>query len=550
MTRIVLRHLRGSRAGQVDDFPLSQFTELTIGRDPSSMLRYDPEKDDLVGRQQARIAPDPADPMHFAITDLSSRNGTFVNKQRIIGTARVNPGDVIQFGPGGPEFQFDLEPRPEYSVKTTRLPAGSSADPAASHSVPPTRDSEADIKPSLSPRTTGRAAVGKATVERMISQIKGETRKHALIGGTAAALLLALIFGLWALIPSKPQPSGGLSAAEIATAHAGATVYIEVGWKLIDTATGSQVYHEYEPVKAGRGKIMLLPVYLRLPDGSIEPALTREAGRGLNKSIGGRHTGSGFVVTSDGFILTNRHVAATWHTAYDFPQHPSLLYELGPDGKWQKKITEEIPRDWVPTRARTLGREPLKGKLLEGRNDYLDVTFVKNELRIPAKLARVSNRHDVALIKIDVPQSVAKVEMHDNYDAVQPGQNITILGYPGISPDVIVATKSQDPFNRSYQYKVVPDPTISGGMIGKVLRVGQAAGRQDGRDYFNLFGDSYQLTVNSTGAGNSGGPVFDDHGRVIGIFFAGASRPGDAAITFAVPIRYGLELMSTNRVLK
>ena len=60
----------------------------------------------------------------------------------------------------------------------------------------------------------------------------------------------------------------------------------------------------------------------------------------------------------------------------------------------------------------------------------------------------------------------------------------------------------------------------------------------------SALGDVYQLTINSTGAGNSGGPVFDDHGRVIGIFFAGLR--GDAAITFAVPIRYGKELMSVS----
>jgi S1-C subfamily serine protease len=57
----------------------------------------------------------------------------------------------------------------------------------------------------------------------------------------------------------------------------------------------------------------------------------------------------------------------------------------------------------------------------------------------------------------------------------------------------------------------------------------------------------YQLTVNSTGAGNSGGPVFDDRGRVIGIFTSSNSL--DVKVTFAVPIRYGMELMGTSRVM-
>jgi serine protease Do len=61
-------------------------------------------------------------------------------------------------------------------------------------------------------------------------------------------------------------------------------------------------------------------------------------------------------------------------------------------------------------------------------------------------------------------------------------------------------------------------------------------------------GDAYQLTINSTGAGNSGGPVFDDHGRAVGIFTLSIQK--DAMITFAVPIRYGMELMGANEVIQ
>jgi S1-C subfamily serine protease len=50
------------------------------------------------------------------------------------------------------------------------------------------------------------------------------------------------------------------------------------------------------------------------------------------------------------------------------------------------------------------------------------------------------------------------------------------------------------------------------------------------------------LTINSTGAGNSGGPVIDTNGRVVAIFTLGIQR--DVQISGAVPIRYGMELMS------
>src|SRR5918999_4473827 len=112
MERIVLRHLTGSKANQVEEFPLSHVKEVVFGRDPSSTVKYDPDRDDLVGRQHARLTQDPGDSTQFIITDLNSRNGTFVNRQRIVGTTRLNFGDVVQLGPGGPDLVFEYEPRP------------------------------------------------------------------------------------------------------------------------------------------------------------------------------------------------------------------------------------------------------------------------------------------------------------------------------------------------------------------------------------------------------------------------------------------------------
>src|SRR6476661_2767846 len=122
MERIVLRHLSGSKANQVEEFPLSHFRELVFGRDPSSSVKYDPNRDDLVGRQHAKIVQDPSNPSQFIVTDLNSRNGTFVNRQRIVGSVSIAPGDTVQFGAGGPEFQFDLEPRPQHDMRPTRMP--------------------------------------------------------------------------------------------------------------------------------------------------------------------------------------------------------------------------------------------------------------------------------------------------------------------------------------------------------------------------------------------------------------------------------------------
>ncbi|HEX8636422.1 MAG TPA: FHA domain-containing protein, partial [Pyrinomonadaceae bacterium] len=76
MERMVIKHLSGSRANQVEEFALRHHNELIFGRDTSATVKYDPDRDDLVGRQHAKISKDPADPNGFVLTDLNSTNGT------------------------------------------------------------------------------------------------------------------------------------------------------------------------------------------------------------------------------------------------------------------------------------------------------------------------------------------------------------------------------------------------------------------------------------------------------------------------------------------
>jgi S1-C subfamily serine protease len=249
-------------------------------------------------------------------------------------------------------------------------------------------------------------------------------------------------------------------------------------------------------------------------------------------------------VTNDGFILTNRHVAATWKTSYQFPPDASPGVVVHSDGSIALRgdgspWIVQAPRDWVPANTIQAGQRLQGG--FEGRNDYLNVTFAGKEVRVPAKMGPISDRHDVAMIKIDVPEPMTKVEIYDNYDSIKQGDGSIVLGYPGVSPPMYGVIRSQDVFSRQSQVRIVPDPTVSVGHIGRVLRSQETSAKDT---IYSLFGDAYQLTINSTGSGNSGGPVFDDHGRAIGIFFA--SNRADAMVTFAVPIRYGKELMSVS----
>src|SRR5437867_675853 len=202
MNKILIRHLGGDRAQQADEFAAFGFRELIVGRDPTAQVRFDPDRDDLVSRQHLKIVADPNVPNAFQVVDLQSRNGTYLNRQRVFGSQRVSSGDVIQLGPGGPEIRFELDPPPPPSAAmlTRESPTETGFGTGAGMGLRPTRESM-PLPHGMSPELNAPRPVGRATVERMLgdvfSRVSGESRKGLWVGVAALVAILAVGGGTW-----------------------------------------------------------------------------------------------------------------------------------------------------------------------------------------------------------------------------------------------------------------------------------------------------------------------------------------------------------------
>jgi S1-C subfamily serine protease len=348
-----------------------------------------------------------------------------------------------------------------------------------------------------------------------------------------------------------------------------AVVQIEVGWHIVDTASKGTLYHRMVRNRDRNGKPLIpikreyLPGFVKLIVGSqsfiepfTEPNLKSEQGENAsdNIPIGGKHQGSGFVADPNGFILTNKHVAATWEMKYQWPDIKEyqaggilLVYQKNPVTEKLEQAggpmylrPEEFPTDWIPANSRLRGGKLFSGKNVDGEFDYLEVVFAGDRLRRRARLILPSDRHDVALIKVDVTQPLNHVQMRlvERDGEVKKQEPVLVMGYPSVTPEGIQVTASAQGFGNNSSAASVPDPTATSGAIQNLPR-DKVSSEQT---IFSEIGDAYQLDINATGSGNSGGPVFDDKGRVIGIFYAGRAS-GGAVVSFALPISYGLDLM-------
>lgn len=587
--KIVIRHLSGSKINQTNEFQIADFEKLSFGRDEDSDIRYDPEKDDLVSRKQAVIHRE--DGNNFSIRDQESRNGTLVNKQRVSGTTSLHHGDIVQFGSGGPEFLFELDPPPRFNLPQTR-------EASLNHFIQPTREvSTADLPQvsGVSKRQDRYDQKSRYTLlQDSFSLYKQKTLRTQISIGAALLGLIILIAGLsYALIIRSERKTDDL-LADVSETHqsemAGlekkvneiakektslmspqaigekfskAVVKIQLSWKLTHSETNQQVYHQVW------NKV---PAYLDI-NGKIIPWLTTDPENNTNRPINGTSHGTGFLASRNGLILTHLNVAAgatkIWNIQpYMLQKSLALVFPVTEDRVRENKMVYKVDRArpemlsgerfqqllkntsrWVPHRETILVKKMDGGKFIvtdsKGQffsRDTLHIHFQGDPNPVPGQLAIKSIQHDVALITVDSHDTLSETILEKKANEPLFGEPVTILGYTEVSEDILGWKTIAEPFNKEPVFVRIYHPTVTTGNMG--TRINFRIEYPDSATEHLFAGkDYYQLTVNSTESGFTGGPVFNSRGRVSGIL-SGDLEGGLSKMPLAIPIEYGRKLLN------
>ncbi|MDH3591184.1 MAG: trypsin-like peptidase domain-containing protein [Planctomycetota bacterium] len=209
------------------------------------------------------------------------------------------------------------------------------------------------------------------------------------------------------------------------------------------------------------------------------------------------YTGSGFLASAAGHVITNRHVVEPW---------------------------------WRDARVQALMARGFKARFLR-----LEASFPgRMPIAVDPKTIRTgTDDADVAVVRVDV-RDVPVLPLHAGAVTTQRGGRAIVLGYPtgvnallaraerGTTTEVLKVAKSLTGMIRALAKRNAISPIITQGSLNEVT-------------------DKKLVYDASTTSGGSGGPVFGPDGTVIGVNFAITRNFGGS--NFGVPIRFARALL-------
>ena len=210
------------------------------------------------------------------------------------------------------------------------------------------------------------------------------------------------------------------------------------------------------------------------------------------------YTGTGFLVSTDGAIVTNRHVAEPWWA----------------DAQAQKVIQAGFRPEF---------------RLFVAYFPHRSEPFA-------LKARKISQTADVALLETTPAPNLPKPTMlEEGKTGLAPGSPVLLIGFP-LGLEAIMARASEKDLDQI--------PNLANLSLEQVAR---ELSRHDlvrpfiTQGHLSNVTDEVLVYDAATTMGGSGGPLFNRQGKVIGINFA--VIPQFAGGSMGLPIRYALELL-------
>jgi len=208
--------------------------------------------------------------------------------------------------------------------------------------------------------------------------------------------------------------------------------------------------------------------------------------------------GTGFLASADGQILTNHHVAEPW---------------------WQNDDLKEMVDQ---------GIEPVVAEM--------SAYFPGVPHGIAINTEKISSAADVAVVKGNVSElGIRQIALADSRRSAVSGGPVVLLGYPTALDAILARAGAETLQSIATASKGDPKQVMEELARRKLIRPVTTQGHIG-----DVLPDKIVYDAQTT-SGGSGGPLFNNEGKVIGINFAMVREFGGS--NFAIPVGYGKSLL-------
>ena len=504
---IKLIFISGSREGETLDFAAPEV--ITLGRHPKNDVTFDAEKDIRASGKHAEIRLEEG---RYVLYDLKSTNGTRVNGQRIEHHV-LQDGDVVEFGKGGPQLRCELPEQARGVAMTDKISAAEEALEKGGSVGAKTVQMMISDALAKSRQKSSRFASTTVFMKEIVSQAVTQSSKKLKIA--MGSIILLLLLGGGGLIyqnlelKAELQSSVENQRSELATLEGRFRSQLDESKQRSD-ALQQQLNRAQQDATVGRARLQALQDLLdqerqntsdlanalqstRQQLGNLD-RMTRDAILSMRsfQDVAGESSESIFLIC--GFNPATSQ-ATSIGTAFAV-RSSGVLLTNGHVAREIFNLQEKFGKQYLGIAIQN--KNP--GTLYVIRTITVHPQYDPNANYSPDMAALVLDTKGARLKPVQLAPS-------GEYSSIGEGYEVAVYGFPGIT---------MDPNN--------PLATLSRGAVGRIVN------------------NQYIQHDCQTSGGNSGSPIFNKKGQVVGIHYSGQ---GNQIVFVPVP-----ELDANNQPIK